>query len=130
MSGQRDHSILEAEEMLSRVRTEPRYTLVDIDIYAVLIEGGTTAVQGELYLIDPMKLARVDILRQVPHLFQRHGVTLENEAPAEAHFMTMEQVRGKRRLGHGDWRARFAPRNVPHRDRAFAVWARQKHSKG
>jgi gamma-glutamylcyclotransferase (GGCT)/AIG2-like uncharacterized protein YtfP len=129
MSGQRDHSILEGAELLCRTQTEARYTLVDIDVYAVLIDDGKTAVHGELYLIDHMHLARVDALRQVPHLFQRHSVTLADASLAEAHFMMLEQVRGKRRLGHGNWLERFAPRNVPHRDRPFAKWARQRSSK-
>ncbi len=129
MSGQRDHAILGGAELLGRPQTEARYTLVDIDIYAVLVDDGKVAVHGELYLIDHMHLARVDKLRQVPHLFQRHGVTLADASLAEAHFMKLEQVRGKRRLGHGNWLDRFAPKSVPHRDRVFAQWARQRNSK-
>jgi len=130
MSGQRDHAILKDAELLGRSQTEPRYTLVDIDIYAALIDDGKTAVHGELYLIDHMHLARVDGLRQVPHLFQRHSVTLTDATTAEAHFMMIEQVRGKRRLGHGNWLERFAPKSLPHRDRPFAKWARERSSKG
>ena len=129
LSGQRDHAVLETAELLERTQTEPHYTLVDIDLYAVLIADGKTAVHGELYLLDPMHLARVDALRQVPWLFQRHSVTLADGSLAETHFMTFEQVRGKRRLAHGNWLERFAPRTVPHRDRAFAQWARQRYPK-
>ena len=130
LSGQRDHAILETAEFLDKVQTEPRYTLVDIDLYAVLVADGKTAVHGELYLLDPMLLARVDKLRQVPWLFQRHSVTLADASLAETYFMTLEQVRGKRRLAHGNWLERFAPRTVPHRDRAFYQWARQRYPKG
>jgi gamma-glutamylcyclotransferase (GGCT)/AIG2-like uncharacterized protein YtfP len=129
MSGQRDHAILQSAEWLCRTQTEARYTLVDIDIYAALIDDGKTAVHGELYLIDHMHLARVDTLRQVPHLFQRRSVSLDDGSLAEAHFMMLEQVRGRRRLGHGNWLERFAPKTVPHRDRAFAQWARERSSK-
>lgn len=130
LSGQRDHAILETAEFLDKVQTEPRYTLVDIDLYAVLVADGRTAVHGELYLLDHMLLARVDKLRQVPWLFQRQSVTLADASLAETYFMTLEQVRGKRRLAHGNWLERFAPRTVPHRDRAFYQWARQRYPKG
>jgi gamma-glutamylcyclotransferase (GGCT)/AIG2-like uncharacterized protein YtfP len=129
MSGQRDNDVLKAAELLGRVTTEPRYTLVDIDVYAVLIDGGTTAVHGELYLIDHMQLSLVDRACQVPHLFQRRAVTLVDGTTAETHFMTMDQVRGKRRLGHGNWLDRFAPRSVPHRNLPFAQIARQRSTK-
>ncbi len=126
LSGHRDHAILESAEWLGVVLTAPNYTLVDIDVYAALLVDGTTAVRGELYQIDASLLARVDALRQVPHLFQRHSVTLEDATLAESYFMSFEQVRGKRRLAHGNWLQRFAPRSAPHRDRPFAQWARSR----
>lgn len=130
LSGHRDHSVLQTAEMLGVFHTAPRYTLVDIDIYAVLLVDGKTAVRGELYRVDQWLLARVDAMRQVPHLFQRHSVTLADETLAECHFMSFEQVRGKRRLSHGNWLERFAPRSSPHRDGPFPRWARQRFDKG
>ena len=124
LSGQRDHTALETAELLGVVFTEARYTLVDIDVYAALIVDGKTAIRGELYSLDYTHLARIDKLRQVPHLFQRHRVTLADATEAECHFMSFEQVRGKRRLAHGNWLERFAPRLVPHRDRPLSKWAR------
>ncbi len=129
LSGHRDHAVLESAEWLGVVLTAPRYTLVDIDVYAVLLVDGKTAVRGELYNVDQWLMARIDALRQVPHLFQRHSVTLADETLAESYFMSFEQVRGKRRLAHGNWLERFAPRPSPHRDRAFAQWARHRSSK-
>jgi gamma-glutamylcyclotransferase (GGCT)/AIG2-like uncharacterized protein YtfP len=115
---------LEGAELLGVVLTEPHYTLVDIDFYAALIVDGKTAVRGELYSLDYAHLTRIDGLRQVPHLFQRDRVRLADGSQAECHFMSFEQVRGKRRLSHGNWLERFAPRSVPHRERPFARWAR------
>jgi gamma-glutamylcyclotransferase (GGCT)/AIG2-like uncharacterized protein YtfP len=129
MKGERDHAVLEGAELVDVARTVARYTLVDIDVFAVLLEGGTTAVYGELYRMEPAQLARVHSFQQVPHRFYESAVVLENEVTAVTHFMRMEQVRGRRRLAHGNWRERFAPRSVPHRDRVFAQWARQRNSK-
>ncbi len=126
LSGQRDHSALQGAELLGVVLTRPCYTLVDIDVYAALIIDGKTAVRGELYSLDYGHLTRIDALRQVPHLFRRDHVQLSDGTLAECHFMSFEQVRGKRRLSHGNWLERFAPRSVPHRDRPLSKWARGK----
>jgi gamma-glutamylcyclotransferase (GGCT)/AIG2-like uncharacterized protein YtfP len=124
LTGHRDHAALDGATLLGVVLTEPRYTLVDIDFYAALIVDGHTAIRGELYSLDYAHLARIDALRQVPHLFHRQNVVLADASVAECHFMSFEQVRGKRRLGHGNWLERFAPRSLPHRDRPLSRWAR------
>lgn len=129
LSGQRDHAILGNAELLGPAATLGRYTLVDIDVFAALLDDGKTSVQGELYAVEPLLLAAIDRACQVPHRFQRGTVTLSDESSAETHYMTMEQVRGKRRLGHGSWLERFAPRSVPHRELAFAQYARQRSTK-
>jgi len=130
MKGERDHAVLEGVEFVELVRTVAEYTLVDIDVFAVMLEGGTAAIHGELYRVDATQLARVHAFQQVPHRFYEGTVTLENGTTAVSHYMRMEQVRGRRRLASGNWRERFAPRSVPHRDRVFAQWARQRNSKG
>jgi len=130
MKGERDHAVLEGLEFGGAAQTVVRYTLVDIDIFAVLLEGGSTAVQGEIYSGDASQLARVHSFQQVPHRFYQGMVDLEGGMCAITHFMKMEQVRGRRRLPNGSWRDRFAPRSVPHRNRVFAQWARQRSSKG
>lgn len=126
MTGQRDHALLQGAELVSRVETEPRYTLVDIDMYAGMLVDGRTSVQGELYVIDHLLLFQVDRARQVPHLFKRRPIQLVDGSSAESYLLTMEQVRGKRRLSHGNWLERFAPRSVPHRNLPFAQFARQR----
>ena len=129
MTGERDHAVLEGVKFVDPVLTVARYTLVDIDVFAVMLEGGTTAIHGELYCLDANQLARVHAFQQVPHRFYEGSVTLEDGTSAITHYMRMEQVRGRRRLSNGNWRERFAPRAVPHRDRVFAQWAKQRNSK-
>lgn len=129
LSGERDHALLGAAELLGKAVTAARYTLVDIDVFAALTNHGSTSVHGELYQVDPLLLASIDRACQVPHRFQRGTVVLSDESSAETHFMTMEQVRGKRRLGRGNWLERFAPRSIPHRELAFAQLARRRPSK-
>jgi gamma-glutamylaminecyclotransferase len=129
LTGQRDHATLQSAQLVGPAQTVPRYTLVDVGVYAALIPDGRSAVFGELYLIGLTELALVDRACQVPHLFQRLTVALSDGTSAETHTMMMEQVRGKRRLAHGNWLERFAPRSIPHQKLAFAEWARQRRTK-
>ncbi len=111
MQGERDHSLLERSrsQRLDALSTEPAFELVDIGAYAAMVPGGSTAVLGELYVVDLETLADIDVHRQVPILFRRMLVRLADGSQAGSYLMDPEQVRGRRRLGHGDWRKRFAP---------------------
>jgi gamma-glutamylcyclotransferase (GGCT)/AIG2-like uncharacterized protein YtfP len=130
LKGQPDHFCLDAAELLGPAQTEPCYILVDLGPFAALVFDGNTAVHGELYLVDPANLVKIDQLRQVPSLFRRQTIALAKQGPADAYVMSIEQVRGKRRLSHGQWRDRFAPRLSPHRSGPMATWARERFSKG
>ncbi len=110
LSGERDHGLLEGAPRIGEVRTIPAYTLVDLGPYAALLARGAASVAGELYEIDRKLRFKLDVKREVPVLFHRITVTLSDGTEAEAYAMKDEQVRGKRRLAHGDWRQRFAPR--------------------
>ena len=69
MKGERDHAVLDGIEFVELTRTVAEYTLVDIDVFAVMLEGGTVAIHGELYRVDATQLARVHAYQQVPHRF-------------------------------------------------------------
>jgi gamma-glutamylcyclotransferase (GGCT)/AIG2-like uncharacterized protein YtfP len=108
--GERDHSELQGAERLGTAATAPQYRLIDLGVYAALIEGGGLRVVGELYAIDRQLRRRLDVLKQCPILFHRGRVELADGTLAEAYLMHEEQVRGKRRLHVGDWKQRFVPR--------------------
>ena len=111
LQGERDHSLLERShaQRLDASTTEPAFELVDIGAYAAMVPGGSTAVVGEVYVVDLKTLLGIDVRRQVPILFRRALVRLADGSQVESYLMDPEQVRGRRRLGHGDWRKRFAP---------------------
>lgn len=110
LSGERDHAILEGAELVGEVRTAPAYALVDLGQLPALLGRGTVSVTGELYRIDRKLRFRLDVLREVPALFHRTSVLLDDGTRAETYAMRDEQVRGKRRLANGDWRRRFTAR--------------------
>jgi gamma-glutamylcyclotransferase (GGCT)/AIG2-like uncharacterized protein YtfP len=114
MQGERDHALLQSAKFVGVLRTAPLYALVEAGPYAALVEGGSVSVVGELYVVDRNQRLEIDVKRECPVLFQRIVVTLEDGTNAEAYAMSEAQVRGKRRIKHGSFRDRFAPRSGGH----------------
>jgi gamma-glutamylaminecyclotransferase len=125
LEGESDHGLLEGGQRLDAYQTEPTFHLIDLGACAALVPGGSTSVIGEVYLVDLATLLKVDVARQVPILFDRVSIGLSGGSKAEAYVMNPDQVRGRRRLHHGDWRKRFTGKVRPF-DSAFARWARAR----
>jgi gamma-glutamylcyclotransferase (GGCT)/AIG2-like uncharacterized protein YtfP len=126
LAGEREHGLIAGAEFLGPATTRPEYTLVDLGFYPALLVGGSVAVTGELYLVSRKQRFEVDVKKEVPILFQRIVVRLADDSTAETYAMKDEQVRGKRRLAHGDWRGRFQPRPRPDSAGAFVRAARAR----
>jgi gamma-glutamylcyclotransferase (GGCT)/AIG2-like uncharacterized protein YtfP len=118
LEGEKDHALIEG----------PAFHLVDLGPWAALVVGGSTSVAGELYLVDQRTLVEIDVIRQVPVLFKRARIRLADGSEAESYVMEPDQVRGLRRLRHGDWRKRFTGHVSPF-DTPFAQWARGRSSR-
>ena len=129
LPGERDHALLANAEALGPGLTEPIYQLVELNVYAALIPDGKVAVHGELYAVDLETRRQIDVKRQVPILFQRAKIRLADGSEAETYLMTADQVRGKRRLAHGDWRKRFAPTVERQTPGQFVSWTRSRFDK-
>ncbi len=107
--------------------TEAAFHLVDLGAYGALVPGGNTAVHGELYVVDRATGISLDVRREVPILFHRCVIRLGDGSVAEAHLLSPDQVRGRRRVASGDWRKRFAS-PVSHTAHPWTAWARGKRS--
>jgi gamma-glutamylcyclotransferase (GGCT)/AIG2-like uncharacterized protein YtfP len=129
LTGERDHSLLGSAELLGPAVTLAIFQLVELNVYAALVPDGKLAVHGELYAADLETRRRIDVARQVPILFQRAKLSLADGSEAETYLMTAEQVRGKRRLAHGDWRSRFAPTAQRGAPGPIVSWARARSGK-
>ena len=129
LSGERDHALLSGAELLGPAQTEARFQLVELNVYAALIADGTASVHGELYATDLETRRRIDVARQVPILFQRVTIRLLDGRDVETYAMTADQVRGKRRLAHGDWKSRFQPTRERRPLGPMATWARNRFEK-
>lgn len=129
LPGERDHAFLATSELIGPAVTEAHYQLVELNVYAALVPDGKVAVHGELYAVDLETRRQIDVSRQVPILFQRAKIRLADGSDAETYLMTTDQVRGKRRLAHGDWRKRFAPTLDRQTPGQLVSWARNRFEK-
>jgi len=107
--GEADHGALEGAEFIGNTHTVSNYRLVDLGVYPAMIEFAGSRVFGEVYAVTRDIRRHLDVLKEVPVLFQRVVIGLEDGRTAEAYVMREQQVRGRRRLRVEDWKQRFAP---------------------
>lgn len=72
--GEANHGFLRGAKYLGMHRTERRYTMHDLGAYPAIVEGGATAVIGEVYAVDNKMLARLDRLEDYPEEYSRGRV--------------------------------------------------------
>jgi gamma-glutamylcyclotransferase (GGCT)/AIG2-like uncharacterized protein YtfP len=127
LSGEPSHALLDGALSLGPVKTVPSFELIDLGPHPALVAGGSTAVTGELYDVPVAMLAALDVHEEVPVFFNRAVIALDDGRTAETYLLEADQVRGRRRIGSGDWRARFRRKPAPSaRDSAFVRWSRTR----
>jgi gamma-glutamylcyclotransferase (GGCT)/AIG2-like uncharacterized protein YtfP/catechol 2,3-dioxygenase-like lactoylglutathione lyase family enzyme len=109
-AGEDNHAHLAGRTLLGPARTAARYTLADLGPYPALLEGGTTAVVGELYAITTEDLPRLDDLEEHPDLFRRVSVQLDVGAGGDStaaevvgYVWPRALPEGARIIEGGDW---------------------------
>jgi gamma-glutamylcyclotransferase (GGCT)/AIG2-like uncharacterized protein YtfP len=75
-----NHVLLAGQEFLGTAQTPPRYRLYDAGPYPCLVEDPAqgVCVQGEIWRVDEAILQALDELEDVPHLYTRQAIVLEN----------------------------------------------------
>ena len=125
MTGESSHGLLDGAVALGPAKTAIAFDLYDLGAYPALVAGGATAVAGEVYELTARQLAAIDVHEEVPLLFKRARIELEDGRAAEAYLLDREQVRGRRRIRTGDWRTRFhVDRGPGARSAALVKWIR------
>ena len=94
MRGERHHDTMQRAVFVREAETPPRYELVLIDYYPALISEGSQAVQGELYEVDDATLKELDVLEEVPTLYQRERITLSCGTVAETYLLPRSLAQG------------------------------------
>ena len=125
MSGLPDAGRLAGARLLGPAATEPRYDLIDLGAHVALATGGGVSVRGELYAVEPQLLAAMDV-QYAPRLLLRTRVRLEDGREVETHALASEQVRGRRRIRSGDYRAQLAPSAPARQEGAWSQWAKRR----
>jgi gamma-glutamylcyclotransferase (GGCT)/AIG2-like uncharacterized protein YtfP len=127
LRGEPAHALLDGAAALGPAKTAAAFDLYDLGPYPALVAEGSVAVAGEVYEVTAHSLAAIDIHEEVPRLFKRVTIELEDGRRAQAYVLDRDQVRGRRRIRSGDWRARFrVERGLGVRDAPFVAWLRKR----
>lgn len=115
MKGERNEFLLDDAKYIGRVVTTPNYKLFRIDgnfVFPALIDGGNTAIKGELYEVPMSALAGMDRMEGHPHLYCRKYIDIEgaNDYAAIAYFFVDKQslIENYTEIESGDWLNRNA----------------------
>jgi gamma-glutamylaminecyclotransferase len=106
MRGEHHHDVIEASRFLGEAHTLPAYDFVLIDYFPALIQGGSRAIEGELYEVDAATLAALDALEEVPALYVRERITLADGRSAETYLLPRERALDARPLASDSFRRR------------------------
>lgn len=106
MQGEPNHHMLSGATRIGVARTATRYTLIDLGPWPVLVLGGSQAVLGELYRVGSELLASLDEFEEVPTLYQRVAITLDDVRSAQAWVQPPDRPPNGAVITSGDWRRR------------------------
>jgi len=87
--GMRNHHLISDQTFLGEAITLPKYRLFHLGAFPglVAVSRDGVGVVGELWRIDPARLAQLDEFEGVPHLFDRRIVEIPAViGPIEAYF--------------------------------------------
>jgi gamma-glutamylaminecyclotransferase len=84
--GYAHHDRLARAGWLRAARTAPGYRLIVYGSYPALVCGGESVVRGELWAVDAALLAELDLFEDVPNLYLRRSVQLDDGSSALSYF--------------------------------------------
>ena len=106
MKGHGNSWLLENEAFLGEAETQPEYTLFNLGHFPGMVEGGETAVKGEVYDVSSWTLGWLDKLESVPDLYQRKKITLQNGDEVQTYIFPRKSLHvGDDEIKSGDWRS-------------------------
>ncbi len=101
--GARHHAEMATARFVRVARTAPRYALVEAGEYPGLVADGDTRVRGEVFEVDAELLVALDAFEEVPELYVRGEVELDDGERALAYFLTPRLARSAARLAVDSW---------------------------
>lgn len=86
--------------------TAPGFRLVDCGRYPALVRAPSGVVYGEVHVVDSQLLARLDAFEDVPRLYQRERVRLDDGSEAWAWLKPAAAVHGLLEIAGGRFQGR------------------------
>ena len=118
LRGERNDRLLSGCEMTGHGQTDPEFDLYDLGAFPAAVDGGRTAISGEVYEASPATLTRLDQLEGVSPsgdgLYDRRivRVWIPHKGAVCAWMYVMRGARAERHsrgtIPSGDWLAREA----------------------
>lgn len=103
--GQCNHPLLAGQTFLGEARTAPRYWLYDAGPHPCLVEATDgVAVRGELWRVDDATLARLDLLEEIPDLFDRRSVQIQGQPNHVIAYLYQGDITGLVECG-AEWKS-------------------------
>ena len=103
LSGEVNHYLLTAAEMIGLHRTEPCFTMLDLGAYPGVARGGSTAIAGEIYRIDGKGLERLDRLEDYPRMYDR--IRIHSPHGRAWIYVYRGRLQDRQVIRSGDWRS-------------------------
>lgn len=129
MSGLPGAGRLEGAKLVGAAATEPGFALIELEREVALVADGAGSVRGEVYTLEAKLLASLDVEKGHPLRYRRARVRLADGREVDAYTLDASQVRGKRRIASGDYRAHSAPAAPGREPSAWSRWAKSRSSR-
>jgi gamma-glutamylaminecyclotransferase len=105
MKGEGNHRrLLRDVPCAGKARTAPEFDFYSLVGFPGLVRGGELSVRGEVYDVDGLTLAHLDVLEGHPKFYQRERIELDDGGEAIAYLLQPGDVEGCDRIPSGDWR--------------------------
>jgi gamma-glutamylcyclotransferase (GGCT)/AIG2-like uncharacterized protein YtfP len=99
------HAEMRDSELEREATTEPGFRLVMQGPYPALTRGGSGVVHGEIHSVSETLLLALDRFEDVPNLYRRERIRLDDGSHAEAYVIDEEIAATCREVPSGRWPA-------------------------
>lgn len=81
------HHLLGEVRLIAITRTAPQFSLVNLGEYPGMMEGGTSAVVGEVFEVEGSLIPILDRYEDYPELYDRRTIILANGVSALTYIL-------------------------------------------
>ena len=85
--GEPFHHLLGEARLIATTRTAPHFSLVNLGEYPGMIDGGTSAVVGEVFEVGRSLIPILDRYEGYPELYDRRTIILSNGVSAQTYIL-------------------------------------------